>query len=129
MTSGRRTIDESFLNDTDVSGCAVLFWTGWEERWPNPDYLEPNPFVCAELAELLVECGAALVGIDTWNIDDTEDPSRPAHSTLLRHGIPIVENLAHLGDLAPEGFQFHAAPIPIRQGSAIPVRAYAMLGE
>lgn len=127
MTSGRRTIDASFLHDIDVEGCAVLFWTGWDQRWPNPDYLEPNPFVSGELAERLIEDGAALVGIDTWNLDDTEDASRPAHSILLRSGVPIVENLCGLNGLVPNGFQFHAAPLPIRQGSAIPVRAYAVL--
>lgn len=126
-TSGRRTIDESFLNDIDVRGCAVLFWTGWDARWPNPDYLEPNPFVSGDLAQRLVDDGASLVGIDTWNVDDTEDMSRPAHSILLRQGIPVVENLCGLDGLIADGFQFHAAPLPIRQGTAIPVRAYAIL--
>lgn len=127
MTSGRRTIDESFLTDLNVRGRAVLFWTGWDERWPGSDYLEPNPFVSGELAEILAENGAALVGIDTWNIDDTEDPSRPAHSVLLRNSVPIVENLRGLDGLTADGFEFHAAPLPIRQGTAIPVRAYAVM--
>lgn len=127
MTSGRRTIDESFLNGMDVRGCAVMFWTGWDKRWPDASYLEPNPFVSGGLAEQLVEDGAVLVGIDTWNVDDSEDPSRPAHSALLRSGVPIIENLCRLDQLSADGFQFHAAPLPIRQGTAIPVRAYAVM--
>jgi arylformamidase len=126
-TSGRRTIDESYLNGKDIRGHAVLFWTGWDERWPDTNYLEANPFICEELASRLVEDGVSLVGIDTWNIDDTEDGSRPAHSILLGNGIPIVENLCRLGDLDAQEFAFHAAPLPIRQGSAVPVRAYAIL--
>jgi arylformamidase len=129
MTSGRRRIDESFLNGTDVRGKAVLCWTGWDDRWPGDDYLEPNPFLCRELATNLIAGGAVLVGIDTWNIDDTEDMSRPAHSVLLSHGIPIVENLCGLGNLSMEGFQFSAAPLPVRRGTAIPVRAYAVIDE
>jgi arylformamidase len=126
-TSGRRTIDESFLNETDIRGKAVLFWTGWDQLWPSEEYLEPNPFICEELAQRLVEEGASVVGIDTWNLDDCQDSERPAHSILLRSGIPIVENLRGLSELNDEGFKFHAAPLPIRNGTAIPVRAYAIL--
>lgn len=126
-TSGRRTIDESYLNGTDICGRAILFWTGWDERWPDPEYYEPNPFISSELAERLVEEGAALVGIDSWNIDDTDDMERPAHSILLGSGIPIVENLCGLSALNEDDYQFHAAPLPIRHGSAVPVRAYAIV--
>ena len=125
-TSGRRTIDESYLNETDIRGKAVLFWTGWDERWPNDQYMEPGPFISRELAHRLVEEGATLVGIDTWNIDDVQDRCRPAHSILLRNGIPIVENLRGLSELNSEEYQFHAAPLPIRNGTAVPVRAYAI---
>jgi arylformamidase len=126
-TSGRRTIDESYLNGCDVGGRAVLFWTGWDDRWPDASYLDPNPFINADLAERLVEEGAALVGIDCWNIDDTENGSRPAHSILLRGGVPIVENLRSLSALECDNFSFTAAPIPIRNGTAIPVRAFAIV--
>ncbi|TVR70907.1 MAG: cyclase family protein [Sphaerobacteraceae bacterium] len=128
-TSGRRTIDESYLNGTDIRGRAVLFWTGWDEYWSQPDrYLEPAPFICAELAARLVEEGASLVGIDTSNVDDIEDAARPAHSILLRSGISIVENLRGLSQLDTDEYLFHAAPLPIRRGTAVPVRAYAVTG-
>jgi arylformamidase len=127
VTSGRRTIDESFLNGVDIRGRAVLFWTGWDERWPEDDYLELSPFVSGELASRLVEEGALIVGIDTWNIDDVQDKERPAHSILLGNGIPIVENLRGLSELDAEDYQFHAAPLPIRHGTAVPVRAYAIV--
>jgi arylformamidase len=126
ITSGRRTIDESFLNDSEIRGRAVLFWTGWDKRWPDADYLDPGPFVSGDLATRLVEEGASVVGIDTWNVDDIDDNRRPAHSILLRSGVPIVENLRGLGRLNADGFYFHAAPLPIRQGTAAPVRAYAV---
>jgi arylformamidase len=114
------------MTDRSV-GCAVVFWTGWDDRWPHQSYLDPNPFVCAELAEYLIGREVALVGIDTWNIDDTQDMTRPVHSALLREGIPIVENLCGLGNLNARGFQFSAAPLPIRQGTAVPVRAFAVV--
>jgi len=48
---------------------------------------------------------------------------------LLRAGIPIVENLHNLGHLPARGFRFSAVPLPIRGGSAVPVRAYAVCDD
>lgn len=129
VTSGRRRIDESYLNGSDIRGKAILFWTGWDEYWSDPErYLASAPFVCGDLASSLVEEGASVVGIDTGNIDDIEDSERPAHSTLLRSGVPIVENLRGLSQLDSDRYQFHAAPLPIRRGTTVPVRAYAVSG-
>lgn len=119
---------ESFAG-IDLSGKAVLVCTGWDRLWGSERYLAANPFLTAESAVLLAERGAALVGIDSWNIDDVADRRRPVHSILLRAGIPIVENLTGLVQLIGRRFRFHAAPIPIRAGSAVPVRAYAVLSE
>lgn len=127
MTSGRRRIDESYLNGDDLRGRAILFWTGCDERWPRDEYMDHNPFICAELATRLVEDGVVLVGIDACNVDDTGDMERPSHSILLRNGIPIVENLRGLSKLDAEDYQFHAAPLPIRHGTVVPVRAYAIV--
>jgi kynurenine formamidase len=50
--------------------------------------------------------GATLVGIDSYNIDDTADLSRPAHTILLGAGIPIVEHMSNLEQLPDSGFRF-----------------------
>lgn len=113
----------------DLSGSAVLVCTGWDRFWGSDRYLAANPYLTAEAAALLAERGAVLVGIDSWNIDDVADRRRPAHTILLRAGVPIVENLTSLDRLVGRRFRFHAAPIPIRSGSAVPVRAYAVLSE
>ncbi|HEY8447783.1 MAG TPA: cyclase family protein [Thermomicrobiales bacterium] len=111
----------------DVRGRAVLLLTGWDRHWGTPAYLGEKPYLTGEAAAILREYGAALVGIDTWNIDDVADRTRPAHTVLLRGGIPIVENLRGLDALPPFDFRFFAAPLPIRGGSAIPVRAFAIV--
>jgi kynurenine formamidase len=117
------------IGERDVAGRAVLLLTGWDRRWPEPTYLRTKPYLTADGARLLRERGAALVGIDTWNIDDVADGTRPAHSVLLRAGIPIVENLRGLDRLPLDGFRFFAAPLPFRGGSAIPVRAFALVDQ
>jgi kynurenine formamidase len=77
----------------------------------------------------LADHGAALVGIDSLNIDDTAGQTRPVHTTLLRHGIPIVEHLRGLEALPPHGFRFHAAPPMISGMGSFPVRAYAIVNQ
>lgn len=110
----------------DIAGHAVLLLTGWDAFWHTPRYLDRKPYLSAEAAVLLRDRGAALAGIDTWNIDDVADRARPAHTILLGAGIPIVENLCNLAALPPRGFRFFAPPLPVRGGSAIPVRAFAI---
>jgi kynurenine formamidase len=105
----------------------VLVASGWDRRWPRADYLGTKPYLTSDGAMWLRDEGAILVGIDTWNVDDVGDWARPAHSILLGAGIPIVENLRGLDALTRDGFRFFAAPLPFRGGSAIPVRAFALL--
>lgn len=75
----------------------------------------------------LVDQGAALVGIDSLNVDDTSTGSRPAHSSLLAADIRILEHLTGLDQLSPTGFRFHAAPARIVGLGTWPVRAFASI--
>ncbi|HYF12218.1 MAG TPA: cyclase family protein [Actinomycetota bacterium] len=120
-----RRLSVGDLVDGELAGRAVLFRTGWNARWGTEAYWRGSPFLGAELVERLVDAGAALVGIDAGNVDDTGDSARPAHTGLLAAGIPIVENLTNLAALPAEGFVFSAAPPPFVGGAAFPVRAFA----
>lgn len=125
--SGPITADA--LDGYELGGRAVLLDTGWSSRFGLPGYAEADaPFVSAGAVELLVERGAALVGIDSINIDDRADPARPAHVGLLRAGIPIVEHLTNLSQLPPAGFRFTAAPPMVSGMATFPVRAFAIVG-
>lgn len=111
----------------DLRGKAVLVRTGWSRRWGAPAYWEPGPFLSAASVDMLLRGGAALVGVDFWNVDDTTDPARPAHTRLLAAGVPIVEHLTGLEALPREGFRFTAVPPPLVKGASFPVRAFATL--
>ncbi len=114
------------IADTDVSGAAVLFNTGWDRHWRTDDYgSEDHPFVGAALAEALVAANPALVGIDSVNIDSTIGPDRPAHSLLLGAGILVVEHLTRLEKLPDNRFEFFAVPVKVRGMGTFPVRAFA----
>jgi arylformamidase len=111
----------------DLVGRAVLVRTGWSERWGTEGYWEPGPHLSADALDLLVAAGPALVGVDFVNVDDTGDPSRPAHTRLLREGILVVEHLTGLDELPRTGFRFTAVPLPLVGGAASPVRAFAAI--
>ncbi|GAA0945914.1 cyclase family protein [Nonomuraea longicatena] len=127
--AGARAIGVDAFTGLDVRGRAVLLHTGWDVRFGTPAYVGGHPYLAPEAARWLVEQGAALVGIDSLNIDDTPARGpRPAHTLLLAAGIPIVEHLTGLGALPAEGFRFHAAPPMVAGMGTFPVRAYAVLG-
>jgi len=121
-------VDVAAFEGIDVCGCAVLVATGWDRHWGSDAYYHDHSFLTVASAERLVEGGAALVGIDSHNIDDTRVRTRPVHTALLGAGIPICEHMTGLGSLPDTGFRFSAAPPKVRGMGTFPVRAYAVLG-
>ena len=124
--SGRAIDRETFL-PVDVRGRAVLVHTGWDRHWRTDPYFEGHPHLTASAATYLLEQGAALVGIDSYNIDDVSRGERPVHTILLGAGIPIVEHMTGLDRLPADGFRLTVAPPKIRGMGTFPVRAFARL--
>lgn len=108
-------------------GRAVLVHTGWSRHWGTPRYLEPDcPHLTADAVAALVDANAALVGIDSLNIDDPGDPDRPAHHGLLGADIPILEHLTNLDAVPDSGARLTALPAPVSRMASFPVRAVAV---
>jgi arylformamidase len=122
-----RAISRSAFGDVDLRGKAVLVHTGWDAYWRTDRYFEGHPFLTEDAALHLKKGGAVLVGIDSFNIDDTTDGRRPVHTILLGAGIPIVEHLRGLEQLPESGFRFSAVPAKVKGMGTFPVRAYATL--
>jgi arylformamidase len=128
VVDGDGMIDSAAFSDVEVEGAAVLLRTGWDRHWRTERYGDPaHPHLSEAGAKMLVERGAVLVGIDSVNIDDTTNGRRPAHTTLLAAGIPIVEHLTGLGGLPAVGALFTAVPPAVRGLATFPVRAFASL--
>ena len=115
----------------DVAGHAVLVRTGWDLHFGTEAYGAPeHPFLATEAAEWLADQGAALVGIDSVNIDATPPRGdRPVHTLLLDREIPVVEHLTGLSALPPTGATFTAVPPKVAGMSTFPVRAFATLPD
>ena len=124
-TGAGRAIHADAFDGVELRDGAVLVHTGFDRHWRTDAYLRDNPFLARDAVELLVESGAAIVGIDSLNIDDTGDLERPAHSLLLGAGIPICEHMTNLGSVPHSGARFTALPAPIVDFVTAPVRAVA----
>lgn len=125
--SPMRAITSEAFKNLAVKGKAVLVHTGWDAHWRTERYAEGHPFLTQDAAEYLAQAGVVLVGIDSYNIDDTADGCRPAHSILLGADIPIVEHLRGLAQLPDTGFKFFAAPVKVKGFGTFPVRAFAIV--
>jgi kynurenine formamidase len=128
LNSAGQGIDATLFQRADIRGKAVLVHTGWDAHWGTERYFEGNPFLTQDAARFLADSGVRLVGIDSYNIDDTRDGSRPAHSILLGKDIPIVEHLCRLGSLPDDGFKFFAVPVKVKGFGTFPVRAFCIVG-
>ena len=126
-TRAGRAVDAEIFRRRVLRDRAVLVRTDWDRHWRTPQYAEGHPYLTRGVAEMLVREGAALVGIDSLNIDDAADSARSVHTLLLEAGIPVVEHLTGLGALPSDGFRFHSVPAPVAGMGSFPVRAYAVL--
>ncbi|MBI3788127.1 MAG: cyclase family protein [Ignavibacteriales bacterium] len=126
--SSGRAISAQAFKGIDVRRKAVLIHTGWDKFWKTDQYFEGNPYLTKDAAELLVDAGATMVGIDSLNIDNADDPERPVHTTLLGAEIPIAEHLCALSSLPDKGFKFFAVPVKVKAFASFPVRAFGVVG-
>lgn len=126
-TVGTRAIDLEPAALVGLAGHAVLIRTDHAAHFGTPAYAVDHPFLTAQAAAALVDADVACVGIDSLNIDSTDDAQRPVHTTLLRAEIPIVEHLTNLDRLPAAGFTFTAVPPKFEGAGTFTVRAYAAI--
>jgi arylformamidase len=120
-------IDAVPLSANQVAGRAVLFDTGWDRHWRTDAYFEGHPHLTERAAAWLAKAGAAIVGIDSFNIDSVATGARPVHSVLLGSEIPIVEHMRGLSALPTTGSKFFAVPVKVKAFGTFPVRAFAVV--
>ncbi len=122
-----RVIDASVFQGRDLTRKAVLVHTGWSSHWGTEQYFEGHPFLTEDAAAYLRDADVTLVGIDSFNIDDTADGRRPVHTILLGSDIPIVEHMTNLHQLPDQDFRFFAVPVKVKAFGTFPVRAFGLV--
>jgi arylformamidase len=91
------------------------FWRESNEFRRDFVYLETKG------AELLVELGVKLVGIDYLSVEKFNFDEPTTHRTLLGAGIVIVEGL-DLTDVSPGDYELICLPLKIKDGDGGPAR-------
>ncbi len=78
-------------------------------------YIEPDA------AEILVQLGVKIIGIDYISVDSIENEDLPSHNTFLKNGVLIVENL-ELNGISPGECEVQIAPLNIPNMDGLPSR-------
>jgi kynurenine formamidase len=110
------------------AGSAVLVHTGWDRYAGDAErYRPPFPGLAEDAARLLVDRGAAGVGIDTLGVDPGEAEGFPAHRVTMAAGLWHLEGLVGLERIPARGAWLVAAVLPLVDGSGAPARVLAIL--
>jgi kynurenine formamidase len=119
------------LSNLDLNGSqsqgALLLSTGWEKRWGQHDYFSACPVFAEGTAEILLQAGVNMFGVDLPTVSELGHPEDPnlMHVKLLGAGIILVENLTNLAGLIDLTVEFFAFPLKFAGGDGSPVRAVA----
>ncbi|MCF7791279.1 MAG: cyclase family protein [Victivallales bacterium] len=122
--AGVKSINVKHIRDLNINpGNAVLFKTdnslsGIYNKKYNNNYV----YVEKETAELCVEKGVKLVGIDFLTIDTPATKEHPVHSALLSNNIYILEGI-DLSSVPTGIYELICLPLKIKNGDGSPVRA------
>jgi len=105
-------------------GDAVLFKTGnsLSGRSRSGVFSERFIYLSGEAAEFLVQKKVGMVGLDSISVERYGDKAFPAHRTLMKHDVLILEGI-HLGDVPPGRYTFIGLPLKLEACEASPVRA------
>ncbi|MBM4055590.1 MAG: cyclase family protein [Planctomycetes bacterium] len=119
-------------------GAIVLLYTGWSKRWNDTEKYKNMdncsrmhfPGYSKEAADFLIkERTIKGIGIDTLSGDCGMCSDFQVHHIINGAGKYILENIANLDTLPPQGFTLILAPIKIEGGSGGQCRIWALLSE
>ena len=95
----------------------VLFYSGLDSHFGEPNYFTTYPDIAEELARFLADQHVKIVGLD-WVSPDHEP--YPVHDILFKNNVLILENLTNLDQLLHEtNFEVFAFPLKIEADSSI----------
>lgn len=86
------------------------------------EFSEEYVTIDVSAAQLLVDKGINLVGIDYISIEEPGNLNNEIHKTLLTNGVFVLEGL-NLADVPVGEYTLYCFPLKIKGGEASPVRA------
>lgn len=109
-------------------GDIVFIYTGLSPNYRTPRSHD-RPYFPVESIRWLVSKKISCLGVDCSGIEKRDEPTQPSHETLFKHGIPLIEHLAHLDRLTKERFFVVAVPWRVHGLDASPVSVVAFEPE
>ena len=107
-------------------GDIVLLYTGLSKRWGDPRARRTITYLGGGAARWLVDREARAVGIDYLSVEKFGARVPVAHTTLLSHGLPIIESLnKNLSELVGRRVLLFCLPIKVGGCDGAPARAIA----
>lgn len=119
------SISLNALKDVDIRpGEALLFKTHNSLRGLPKEraFAEKFVYLSVEAAQLCLDLGASLVGIDYLSVDRYGDDNAPVHHLLLKEDVLILEGI-DLDAVAPGEYFLFCLPLRIQGTEAAPARA------
>ena len=118
-------IDRTTIELANLDGVErVLFKTRNSQMWKRASFSEFNQefvYLETDAAELLVERGIKLVGIDYLSIEKFNFVEPATHWALLRNNVVIVEGL-DLSEVEEGEYELICLPMKIKDGDGGPAR-------
>lgn len=111
----------------DLAGKAVLIRTGHDRLWGTKDFFRNSPYLTVDAVKHLIAAEPRIVGIDSQNLDNGKDQSKPAQNGLLGANILVMVSLTHLDQLPERGSALTVLPPPIAGMGSFPIRAVAVV--
>lgn len=99
----------------------LLFKTRNSYLWSSGRFVEEYVYVTPAAAELLVESGIKLVGIDYLSIEKFGSNDFATHKILLGSGTVIIEGL-NMSEIEPGDYEMICLPLKVSQGDGAPAR-------
>ena len=116
------TITREALEEIDLAEDArVLFKTRNSYLWREPEFVKEFVHMTKEAAELIVENGVKVVGIDYLSVEKFDFESPDVHRILLGSGAVIIEGL-DLSEVEPGNYELICLPLKIEGGDGAPAR-------
>jgi len=122
----KAALDEAGIGLRD--GDVLLVNTGhYEENYPSQAYVDDYVGFTAEATEWIIDQGAKNIGVDAPGPDNSNDMRFPMHQVCRDREVPHMENLCNIEKVVGEEFTFSGFPLKIREGTAGPIRAVAIV--
>lgn len=117
----REDLDAAATGITIQPGDALIFATGWEKMWNQPEFIRESPYLTPEAMQWIVARRISILGGDVPCFDNPNGGAG-VNRVLFRSGALILAPLVNLGAVTQSKVRLMAFPLKIKGVCATPCR-------